>query len=666
VKSQVKEFLAEAEDLLGAMEGEIMALARSVNSGCADHIAINKLFRSVHTLKGLSSIFEFTDIVRLSHALEDKFDMLRLGRIVLDDNCLAAITNAHSLLCRIIGNRAYTGFSDEVNALISALLDYGEMKGPKGEIILEDDVLSSLTEYERFRLTDNIKEGKRILMVNAAFELSAFDEEYSVFSGALNKTGEVIATLPSRGKDGPNLFFDTLIATSDTPGDIELKLCCNEGVQIRELECHGGVKALDKRGQSPPANGSSDYVESMRRNARTIRVDVEKIEHLMGCLDDIRALRKPFEQLKKDIGEANAGAACSFDLKKFDTELNAAFSRMRECVIAIKMVRVGRLFKRFEPYIERVAHARGQEICITTYGEDTELDMTVIEEIADPLMHIIRNVMEHAIEPPAKRLACGKSREGTITLSAYYEGEKIVVEVKDDGRGIDPEAICARAVNKGFIDDAEASELNRHDKLNLIFMPGFSTKDEINLASGRGVGLDVVKENVSMLNGIVELETVRGKGTRFILTIPVAPVMKGLLMCEEGGKSFALAGSLVEEVMELKDGASLSEGFITINNVKTRAIRPSELFQNISAPSGESAYAIVASIGSARLCLVVDKVLRELNMIIRPLPFEHKISGILGLSEAVDNESVLVLDVAGILDLLSSGENNSFSHRPIV
>jgi len=665
VKSQVKEFLAEAEDLLGAMERDIMALARSVNSGCTDHSAINKLFRSVHTLKGLSSIFEFTDLTRLSHALEDKFDMLRLGRINLDDKCLAAITNAHALLYRIVGNRAYTGFSDEVNALISALKDNGDMKGPQGEMTLEEDVLSSLTEYERVRLSENIKEGKRILMVNASFELSVFDKEYSVFTGALNKAGEVIATLPSRGKDGPNLFFDTLIATSDTIGEIERRLCCKGGVRIRELESHGGMKAADERVKTAPVDGSVPCVESMRRNARTIRVDVEKIEHLMGCLDDIRALREPFERLKKDIGEANAGTLCSFELKQFDADLNAAFTRMRECVIAIKMVRVGRLFKRFEPYIERVAHARGQEICITTYGEDTELDMTIIEEIADPLMHIIRNIIEHAIEPPAKRAACGKSREGTITLSAYYEGEKIVVEVKDDGIGIDPEVICARAVAKGFIGKAEASELNMREKLNLIFMPGFSTKDKISHASGRGVGLDVVKENVSMLNGIVELETVCGKGTRFILTIPVAPVMKGLLMCEEGGKSFALAGSLVEEVMELKDGAALSDGFLMINNVKTRAIRPSELFQDNSAPAREGAYAIVASIGSARLCLVVDKVLRELNMIIRPLPFEHRISGILGLSEAVDNEAVLVLDVAGILDFLSSGEHDRFSHRPI-
>jgi len=666
VKSQVKEFLAEAEDLLGAMERDIMTLARSVNSGCVNHSAINKLFRSVHTLKGLSSIFEFTDITRLSHALEDKCDMLRLGRIALDDSCLAAITGAHALLFRIVGERAYRGFSDEVNGLISALQDNGEMKDSQGGMTLKEDILSSLTEYERVRLSDNIKKGKRILMLNASFELSVFDKEYSSFTGALNKAGEVIATLPSRGKDGPNLFFDTLIATSDAPGEIEQRLCCKGGVRIRELECHGGVKAVDERVKTAPVDGSAACVESMRRNARTIRVDVEKIEHLMGCLDNIRALREPFERLKKDITKVNVGASCSFELKKFDSDLNAAFTRMRECVIAIKMVRVGRLFKRFEPYIERVAHARGQEISITTYGEDTELDMTIIEEIADPLMHIIRNVMEHAIEPPAKRAACGKSREGTITLSAYYEGEKIVVEVKDDGIGIDPEVVCARAVTKGFIDDAEASELNRHEKLNLIFMPGFSTKDEISLASGRGVGLDVVKENVSMLNGIVELETVCGKGTRFILTIPVAPVMKGLLMCEEGGKSFALAGSLVEEVMELKDGASLSDGFITINNVKTRAIRPSELFQDNSSPAREGAYAIVASIGSARLCIVVDKVLRELNMIIRPLPFEHKISGILGLSEAVDNEAVLVLDIAGILDFLSSDGHDRFSHRPIV
>jgi len=659
LKSQTKEFLAEAEELLGAMDKDIMSLARGVCADVVDHSVLNKIFRSVHTLKGLSSIFDFTDITELSHALEDKLDMVRLGRIVLDDKCLVGITAAQRLLFRIVSERAFTGFGDEVRTLISSFKMNCEAKIPLADPLIEESILVSLTEYERFRLKDNLKSAKDLFMVSASFETKTMDSQYGVFTGALSKVSEIIATLPATENDSGKIAFDTLIATSAAAEDIERAISCISEARLQRL---GGeaedMRFLTAEGKTPLEHNVS-YVESMRRNSRTIRVDVEKIESLMSCVEEVCRLREPFMRLMEGAEDEKSSLECSCGMLKFSARLEDSLTRMRECVLAIKMVRVGRLFKRFEPYIERLAHERGKEVDVTTYGEDTELDMTIIEEIADPLMHIIRNVMDHAVELPSQRVACGKSRAAAITLSAYYEGEKVVIGVKDDGPGIDSDLVCERAVSKGFIDGDEAAALGRRDKLDLIFLPGFTTSDKISLTSGRGVGLDVVRENIELINGIVEVETVCGKGTRFILSIPVTQVMKGLLMCEEGGKTFALSGSRVEEIVKLPHGASIGDGFLNIRKAALRAIRPSELFQTSSPSTAEKCYAIVTSVGTEKLCLIVDKVLSELNMIIRPLPFEHKIEGILGLSEAVDNEAVLVLDIAGIIDHISTDDKAS-------
>jgi len=673
VEKQKKEFLAEAEEILGSMEGDIMRLARGVSADIIDHSVLNRIFRSVHTLKGLSSLFDLSDITDLSHALEDKLDMLRLGRIVFDNNCLSAITMAHGLLSRIVNERAYTCFSDEVRSLISTLKENSEKKPALAGTSLEEDLPASLLEYENFRLQDSLKAGKRLFLVSASFETSSFDKEYNAFTGILCDIGEIIATLPASESEAGKLAFEALVATSGTPEEIESRLCRRGGSRLRELFCKkcGAVSNVGAESALSSAARKASNVESMRRNARTIRVDVEKIESLMSCVDELCRLKGTFNRLREGLGDEKTYAASLEELKKFETRLEDSFDCMREYVLAVKMVRIGRLFKRFEPYIERLAYERGVEVYVTTYGDDTELDMTIIEEIADPLMHIIRNVMDHAIEPPDARAACGKSRKGAITLSAYYEGEKVVIEVKDDGSGIDADLISARAVSKGFTTNVEAASMGRREKLDLLFLPGFTTSDKISLTCGRGVGLDVVRENIALLNGIVEIETVCGKGTRFILTIPVSQVMKGLLMCEDGGKTFAVSGTRVAEVVAFRESVSISDGYIIIDDIKMRAIRPSDLFySDIIRPNitsmAKASCAIITSVGSARLCLVVDKVLNETNMIIRPLPFEHKISGILGLSEAADNQAVLVLDIAGILELLSSDDGDPSLHRRIV
>lgn len=350
MEKQKKEFLAEAEEILGSMEGDIMRLARGVSADIIDHSVLNRIFRSVHTLKGLSSVFDLSDITDLSHALEDKLDMLRLGRIVLDEDCLSAITMGHGLLSRIVSERAYTGFSEEVRSLISTLKENSEQKSALSGTSLEEDLPASLSEYENFRLQDSLKAGKRLFMVSASFETSSFDTEYSAFTGALCKIGEIIATLPAGESDAGKLAFEALVATSMSPEEIESRLCCNGGTRLRELFCKSGYGLSNSGAESASSSAArkASNIESMRRNARTIRVDVEKIESLMSCVDELCRLKGTLNRLIAGLGSEETRESCLREIEKFEAGLETSFDCMRESVLAVKMVRVGRLFKRFE------------------------------------------------------------------------------------------------------------------------------------------------------------------------------------------------------------------------------------------------------------------------------------------------------------------------------
>ncbi len=668
LKRQRNEFLAEAEDILAAMDEDIMRLAKGVRAGNIEPAVLNKIFRSAHTLKGLSSIFEFSDITEVSHALEDKLDMLRLGRIVLNEECLESIIRAQGLLIRIVNAKGCgAGFGSEVSAVIFTLSRGVETKSSTPGGPCEDEIFASLTEYESYRLSESIKAGKRLFVVDVGFELSTFDSGYSAFTAAISKVADIIATLPSVKKENRDLSFEMLVATSEGHLELESSLGEFEGVTSRELG--DGVKGEPVPYVSLGASSGEDIsaqVVSMRRNAATMRVDVEKIDNLMNYVMELRDLKEDFSRLCESMGEAQIPVDCNCRLKDIEDSLETTLVGLKEGVLAVKMVPIGRLFKRFEPYIKRLAYECGKGIDIVTYGGETELNRSIIEELADPLMHIIRNVIDHAIEPPRERETSGKSCSGAVSLSAYHEGGHVAIEVKDDGSGIDPEAICMRAVSKGLVDKGAARSMNRSEKLNLIFLPGFTTSDEISATSGRGVGLDVVRENIALLNGLVEIETVQGKGTRFILTIPVTQSMIGALICEEGGNTMAIPGSRVIEIMQLSDEVSIEDGFICIDNLRMRAIRPSTLFHPATSSKAGYRYAIVTRAGRERLCLVVDRVMTEFNIIIRPLPLGHKISGVMGLTEADNNDAVLVLDVAGILESLSADQKAGALSKRIV
>ncbi|MFQ5441934.1 MAG: chemotaxis protein CheA [Thermodesulfobacteriota bacterium] len=667
-EDRFKEFLAEAEEILNAMAKDLLKFSKGVKAGIIDPAILNNIFRAAHTLKGISEIFEVKGITELSHALEDKLDQLRLGRISFTLDLFGAIMDAHELLEKIVMSRGKKDFSGEVASIKKVLAGSFEKKRGGGRWQIDKEVMSALTEFEEHRLRENLKQGKNIFLVNVSFPAATFDKGYMSLTETLDRDAELIATLPSSGTDSDMLSFIVLAGTYKEKDYILHVLKDFSGVRITlpgRSETPGGEGQKCAEETTGPGEGApaATLIESLRRTKRSVRVNIEKIDHIMHVVSELGMLHS---SLKKLVGEVKVKRGLSKYSREFsgiETELDRKFAQLRESVFDIRRVPIGRLFSRFDTFIERVAVATGKDIRIVTHGGNTEIDKFIIEELADPLMHIIRNVIDHGIEPMETRLKLGKKREGTVTFNAYRKGENVVVEVRDDGAGIDEEAVCRKAIEKGLLSEETSKGLIRQEKLDMLFVPGFTMTDEVSITSGRGVGLDVVKENITRLGGTIEIDTVKGKGTRFISTIPVTQDVVKAVIVEDSKERYAMPLGSVLKIVDLDSPKARVDDFIVLDERKIPAVRLSEFFGVKAKPNGNAYYGIVAGLTSKCFCIIVSELVEELDVMIKPLPDMIKVPGIAGAAETDDNGTVLVLDAEGMLERLES-EGKGF--RPAV
>jgi two-component system chemotaxis sensor kinase CheA len=643
-----REFLAEAEDILNSMGKGLLKLGKGVKAGVIDPAVLNSIFRSAHTLKGMSGIFDFRDMAALSHSLEDTLDLLRLGRIALTDDVLYCVMSAHSLLVRILASKGAGEFAGEIDALRENLAQSHVKKArPKDEISKE--LVSVLTEYEEHRLRECLREGSNIFIVDVRFPMTSFDKGYVALTELLKTEAEVIATLPSTKTTHEVLHFDILIGTKkDRPFITEL-IKHSADADIRVLS-----EPVSKPVQSIPTidemkSHGTQTRETLRRVSNTVRVNIAKLDHIMNIVSELGILKSSIAALGAELRNERELSVYGIELSRAEKTLERKLSELRDSVLDVRMVPIGQLFGRFDTFLGKISREAGKEVRIVTHGDETELDKLIVEELADPLMHIMRNVVDHAIEAPADRDALGKPRTGTITLSAYQKGNHVIVEVKDDGAGIDIEFVKGKAVDRGLITKELARGLSRQESLELIFMPGFSTRDVVSETSGRGVGMDVVKENITRLSGIIDIETVKGKGTRFILTIPITLAIIQALIVEDAGRRYAVPLNSVLEIIELRDLPTSEGEPITVGGRHVPTVRLSRFFGH-DPSQREVRYGIIAGLAEHRLCVIVDQLVEELDVVIKPLSRIIKAPGIAGATEMGEKGTLLVLDVTGILE----------------
>ncbi|MBI5885272.1 MAG: chemotaxis protein CheA [Deltaproteobacteria bacterium] len=667
-QERTKEFLAEAEDILAVMGRGLARLGRGVKAGVIDPAVLNAIFRCAHTLKGMAGIYEHKEMAGLSHCLEDVLDGLRLGKITLDDEVFNALMGAYEFLAKAASVKGRSGAWHEGIKASAARLAAIPQSQRDGGVLIARELKALLTEYEEHRLRENIKSGRNIFIVNCSFPGGAFDTDYPAFARLFshNPNSELIAALPSSLSTGESVCFDLLVGTSDDKAAVEALI----------KGAHGGAVRTLAEGASPVASGPERHhasasrhgapIATLRRSSNTVRVNIAKLDKMMNIIGELGMLKSVLALIGESIKGAQDPAACVAELDGTAERLEAKLNELRSCVVDIRMVPIGQLFSRFETFFEKLGRDAGKEVKMVVNGEETELDKLIVEELADPLMHIIRNAIDHALEPPVVRVAAGKPPHGVITLSAYQKGALVVVEVKDDGCGIDDALVREKAALRNIAPREYLNAMSRQEAIELIFTPGFSTRDIVDETSGRGIGMDVVRENIMRLSGRIDVETVKGKGTRIILTIPMTLAITKAVIVESAGDLYAVPLSAVIEVMELQRPQSERagrEGVVRAGEKDIPAVSLCAFLRGVES-GGAVRYGIIAGLAEHRLCVIVDRLVEETDVIIKPLANAVDSPGVSGTTEISGKGAVPVLDLTGIIEetLMRASPHQSGTH----
>ena len=683
----VKDFLAEAEEIIDQLSLDLVNLGECAETGECNPDLINSIFRGAHSLKGLAGMFGFTDIADLSHNLENLLDSLRLGKVLLNQQVLSVLFDSMDLLGSMV-QHAGTGSREQVdasaavariNACVSPPADTGS-DNLIARLGLPETLLGSLTEYEEHRLLENLRKGKRIYSIIASFDLATFDHDLGELTEALKKLGEVISTLPSTSGNNPaGIDFEILFGTDKVTGDLEA-VVEHDKVSIR---CLGSEPAA-----APPATASQSVATiivsepaavpapvqdaglpatvdpgilagdaiSAKSMSRTVRVDIGKLDELMNIVGELVLSHSKISSLAFSM-RREGFSAFGMELGKAAKGLERKLAELQKGVMEIRMIPVGQLFEKMSRIIRKLSREQGKKIDLRLFGADTELDKLIVEDISDPMMHIVRNAIDHGIETAQERLALGKSEKGMIKLSSYQKGNHVVIEVEDDGRGIDIDKVKRKALSRGLIQSMDISD---KDALDLIFLPGFSTNDTVSEISGRGVGMDVVKNNIAAVSGMVDIETKFGEGSHIIITLPITLAIIKALIIVSAGRTYALPITSVLETIMLQ-----AEDILTIEKKEVIQLRETTLpllrlnhfFGTSSTQSAsESIFVVIVGAAEKRLGVVVDDLLGQQDIVIKSMGETLKgFRGISGAADLGDQRTILVLDVGGIISEATRG-----------
>ncbi|MEB2345605.1 MAG: chemotaxis protein CheA [Deltaproteobacteria bacterium] len=711
-----REFVSEVEDLLERMRADLADLGdQRAGGGELEPELVNRLFRSAHTLKGVAGMFGFEGIGGLAHRLEDVLDDLRMGRLgpgapALDllDEAVAVLTveveAAGRGAARPEGGAELAGLLARIEAARAAS---PEAAGPDLPW-LDPALLRSLTEYEEHRLRESLRRGRAIHLVEAGFELLAFEEGLATLSEAARAQGEVLSTLPAPG-DQPEaqIRFSLLVASDHDLASFERRLdlphatvrnlhpgnagtasapattqssaqgrrparAAAEGGGARSepqaSEAHQDVpeawQVHPKDGlEGRPSDASAetedhdphrpaDDLESLKSISETVRVDIRKLDELMNLVGELVIQRGAIGALIDQLLLEPRAARLGRELAKVHKALDRKLQELQAGVLEVRMVPLRQVFEKLSRVVRRLRRDCGKDVRLEIRGGDTELDKLIVEELADPLMHVVRNAFDHAIEPAAERAAAGKPAEGTIRIEAHQRGSHVVIQVSDDGRGVDLEAVRARAVARGLV-DADAA-LSAKETLDLIFLPGFSTRDAVTETSGRGVGMDVVRENVTSLGGLVHVESRRGHGTTISLTLPITLAIIQALVVGVGEQRFAIPLTSVLESLLVDDVEILRSEGRELLNLRGEPLPLRRLHAEFGLPApapGARQAVVVVGLGDVRAGLLVERLEGQQDAVIKPIQGPvRSVRGIAGATELGDRGTVLVVDVAALVE----------------
>lgn len=653
------EFIAEAEEILELISKNLLTMEESQDRLSPHPDIINAIFRGVHTLKGIAGMMGFNNITELSHTLENMLDAMRMGKLTLTSVVIKLLFESTDMLRKLIENVSRDGNDNiDTSRLLSDIVNILKKKPEAAaahkleELDLDANVLKVLTEYENHRLEENIRLGANIFEITAGFSLETFDKDLNQINSMVSGFGEVITTLPSSGSSPDiGIEFKLIIGTKEDLNYVT-SILSGTNVKIREIKYQRRGEKVKTGGEREEAQ-AAESPSSVKSLSMTVRVNINRLDRLLNIVGELVLNKAVITHISKNLRAIEGFSEWAIELEKAARTLDKKLNELQEGLMEVRMVPLNNLFDRLTRMARKLSRESGKIIDIRIFGEETELDRLMIEEIADPLMHIVRNSVDHGIETQEDRIKSGKNEIGTIKLSATQKGGHVVIEVEDDGSGINIKRVKDIAVEKGLI--APNSSFTEKEAIDLLFTPGFSTSKVVTEVSGRGVGLDVVRKNLIKLNGTIDIETKEKAGTRFIITLPLTLMILKALIVQVADDIFALPiNSVSESLMITKRDIQTVERreVIQLRERTLPILRLEDAFDMKSKDvNPDSMYVVVVGSANRKIGFVVDALLGQQEIVIKSLgKILSGIQGVAGATELGNRKTVLVLDVSALIE----------------
>ncbi|WP_306598187.1 chemotaxis protein CheA [Geothrix sp. 21YS21S-2] len=690
-----EDFLVEAGEHFELIEQNFLTLEEAPG----DLEILNAIFRSVHTIKGASGFLGLAKVQALAHIGENILDDLRKGRMKVSPEVMEVLFETEDTLKVLVNDvavnlRKQGAPADPDTSGLIARLEALKGGGAKAAAPAPVAAVSAAAKAQGLRVPPGLEEmdseaiqaaeealaqGVPVMALKVRLLPELLGTPFNPLSmismvdlvGRMIHSSKIMKDMDLDEFRPEELPFGLLLllTPAETPESVR-KLF--DGVKYVSIEYFDLTLGEAPVAEAPEAPAAGPVAEARKVQDKpqdtskavndTIRVSQAKLDNFMNTVAELIISKTMIAHIVERLeGEALTPGADALvkELRRSSVYLDQVSKEIQASVLGIRMVPVKTIFTKFPRMLRDLAKASGKKIELQMVGEDTEIDKSLIEELSDPLIHLIRNSADHGIEMPDVRAGSGKSETGTVVLRARHEGDSVLVEIEDDGKGINPAVIRSKAVEKGILTPEKAESITDDEAINLIFLPGFSTAKQVTDISGRGVGMDVVKSNVRKLNGSVSVTSSVGRGSIFTIKLPLTLAIIDALLMRSGGQVFALPGTAVEETL-LVPKETLSHltrrKAINLRGEVLGVTRLSDLLHfkqsSVELLEDEELPVVVVSTGGRRMGVIVDAFLRRQEMVIKPLaPYLASLPGISGASIMGDGGVVLILDPAELLML---------------
>lgn len=605
MEDMLQDFLTEASDLLSGVDNKLVDLEKHPD----DRNLLNEIFRGFHTIKGGAGFLNASEMVALCHRTENLFDKLRNGELELSPSIMDVIMAA-------------TGIVRDM---------FGELAQARQPSPADPSVLAAL---------DAVLSGQVAAPVAVAAPAAA---------QTLLSPEPAAQTAPATDGSGPdwNNLYNGLLGKAPAAPAVEA-VAAPAAAPAAPITSAGAAALTPAR--AAPKGPVSPSAAATAKDT-TIRVDTTRLDQVLNLSGEIGLTKNRLTCIRTAMMQGKLDHESIKDLDEAVSQLDLLVGDLQNAVMKTRMQPIGRLFQKYPRLARDLARQLGKDVELVLSGEDTEIDKTMIEDLNDPLVHLIRNAVDHGVDGPEERQAAGKPSKSLVHLSAEQVGDHIVIEITDDGRGIRPDVIRSKAMDKGLIDAETANSLDDRQSLHLIFLPGFSTKDQISDVSGRGVGMDVVKTNIQRLNGRIEVTSVVGQGSNFRILLPLTLAILPVLMVRLGEQPFAVPLSMVREIIPIRP-----EDVQRVSGRATMVVREEVLpIRTLASLIGweektTPVFGVLMQSGESNFILAIDSFIGQADVVIKSL-HDIKPKGIAGATLTGDGAIVLVLDMEELLSM---------------